>query len=288
MKKIIAFIIFLCTQVHASQTVPIIWAFSPASNQANALRVIIDNANKAQTKYNFVFEHKPGAGGSIAVNHLIRSSSPTLLMMSTTIFTRPYYYRNQSYDVNDIQPVVIASTNSPIAILSTKFTSIEDIKNNSVKIGIVQGSITESVAKALQNNLNSEVILVPYQASINATNDLMGGHIDASVEFIKDSIPWVESNKANIIGITGSTQIDKYKTLSTQSISGTENLISNYYVVANKSITNNMLKEFHEIITSAMIQDNVIEVWKGDYAKTTKRTYQQTLEFWNNQKQFWK
>lgn len=282
MKRIItSFIIFLSSYCYAAQNVPIIWAFSPASNQANALRLIIDNANKAQSKYNFIFENKPGAGGSIAVNHLIQSNVPALLMMSTSIFVRPYYYPEQSYDINKLQPVAITATGSPLAILSTQFSSIDELtKKPYAKIGIVQGSITESVAKSIQKN---SMILVPYQGSINATNDLLGGHIDASVEFIKDSIPWVESGKAKVIGITGTNVIGDFK-----NIKNTDHIISNYYVVANKNMNELLVQELHDIITKAMLQQNVVDLWKGDYATVIKRNYDETIEFWNKHKMYWR
>lgn len=282
MKKIVASIImFLSSCAFATQTIPIVWAFSPASNQANALRLIIDNANKAQSKYNFIFENKPGAGGSIAVNHIINSTTPTLLMMSTSIFVRPYYYPEQSYDINKLQPVAITATGSPLAILSTQFSSIDELtKKPYAKIGIVQGSITESVAKSIQKN---SMILVPYQGSINATNDLLGGHIDASVEFIKDSIPWVESGKAKVIGITGTNVIGDFK-----NIKNTDHIISNYYVVANKNMNELLVQELHDIITKAMLQQNVIDLWKGDYATVIKRNYDETIEFWNKHKMYWR
>ena len=281
MKKIIAFFIMIfCNFSHATQTIPIIWAFSPASNQANALRVIIDNANRAQSKYNFIFENKPGAGGSIAVNHVINSPTPILLMMSTSIFVRPFYYPDQSYDINKLQPVVITANDSPLAVLSTQFSSVDQLVNKPyVKVGIVQGSITESVARVIQKN---SMILVPYQSSINATNDLLGGHIDASVEFIKDSIPWVESGKAKIIGITGINQINEYKT-----IKNTENIISNYYVVTNKTMNDLQIRELHDIITKAMIQQNVIDIWKGDYAVVVNRSLKDTVQFWETQRKYW-
>lgn len=290
MKKILLYVITLAMSLsaYASQTVPIVWPFSPASNQANALRVIIDNANKAQSKYNFVFENKPGAGGSIAVNHVINQTTPTLMMISTSVFVRPVYYPDQSYDINKLQPIAITSTGSPIAIIAKDSSNLEDLKKKQVlKIGIVQGSITESVARSVQKVTKNEVILVPYPGTINATNDMVGGHIDASVEFIKDSIPWVESGKAHIVGITGSQNIDSYKTFSSQGVKNTENLISNYYMLASKNMSSEVVQEMHDIITDAMLKQNILDVWKSDFASVKKRSYKETIEFWNTQKAYW-
>lgn len=289
MKKLFLLIVtILSFNSYATQTVPILWAFSPASNQANALRVIIDVANKSQTKYNFVFENKTGAGGSIAVNHMINSSQPTLLMISTSIFVRPKYYPEQSYDLNKIQPIAITATDSPLSILAKDSNSLEELNKKSViKVGIVQGSITESLARTVFANSKSEIIYVPYPGSINATNDLMGDHIDASVEFIKDSIPWVESNKAKIIGISGTNSINSFKTFSAQGVKNSENVISNYYMLTSANANSEFVQEMHNIITNAMTNEKVIDVWKYDYANVQKRSYADTIDFWNKQKIYW-
>ena len=101
-KLLIIFSLIWCTTVSSKEVVPIVWAFAPYSNQANALRVIIDNANNIQEKYTFIFESKPGAGGSIAVNHVINQKKLTLLMISSSVFVRPIYYPNESYDINQL------------------------------------------------------------------------------------------------------------------------------------------------------------------------------------------
>jgi tripartite-type tricarboxylate transporter receptor subunit TctC len=289
MKYIISIVLMFFSNAYASQVVPIVWPFSPGSNQANAIRKVIENANASQSKYVFVFENKPGAGGSIAVNHVIQSSTPALLATTTSFFVRPRYYPNQSHDVNAIQPVVIMATNGPLVLMSTKMTSVEELKKkSSIRIGIIQGSITESLARTLQKNLNNDVVLVPYQGTINATSDMIGGHIDASIEFIKDALPFVEANRANIVGITGNSAVDKHKTFESQGIKDTTEIVNNYYIAASVKMSESLVKELYEILSIATQQQNVVDFWKSDSAISTKRSYRETVEFWNNTKNYWK
>lgn len=288
MKKLFLILSLFTCSVFAGQTVPIVWPFSPASNQATVLRTIIENANSSQNKYTFVFEHKPGAGGSIAVNHVINQNKPTLLMISTSVFIRPIYYPNESYDVNKLQPVLIPSNNSPMVLLSKKFDSIDSMKRaEKITIGIVNGSITEMVARKIVDNAKlTNVIFVPYPGSIDATRDVMGGHIDASIEFLKDATPWVESGSAHIVGVTGTKS--NYKTFQSQNVRGLENIVVNYHVVTNTSMDSTTINEMYDILRNSMLKQNVIDLWKNDGAQVVDRTYPETIKFWNIQKDFWK
>lgn len=288
MKKLLITALFLVAgMAKAATTVPIVWPFSPASNQANALRMIINNANKLQDKYTFVFESKPGAGGSIAVNHVINHTTPALTMISTSVFTRVKYFPNESFDLEQLQPVAITSTDSPMVLLS-KSLDFNDLKTKkSISVGILNGSVTESMAKTIDKKYGN-IMTVPYPGTLDATRDAMGGHIDASVEFIKDALPWVESGQGRIIGVSGTKDIGKHKSFQSMGIPGMENLVANYYMLANKNMDDKLVMEFHNIITKAMIQQNVLDIWKDDHARVDNRTYMETVKFWNDNKAYWK
>ena len=67
MKKLLS-ILILCFAIspQAQTVVPVVWVFALSSSQGNMVREIIQEANSRQTKYQFIFEHKPGAGGAVA------------------------------------------------------------------------------------------------------------------------------------------------------------------------------------------------------------------------------
>ena len=287
-KLLLIFCLTICSSVFAAITVPIVWPFSPASNQANALRVIIDNANRAQDKYLFIFENKPGAGGSIAANYVIHSEKPMILLATTGVFTRPILYPKESHDVEQLEPICVGSIGSPIVLISKKYSSVHDLQNSGgFTLGIVTGGFTEIVGKVLQSKM-SGVTLVPYQGTINATQDAVGGHIDVSLEFIKDSMPWVDSLALKPIAITGARSIGRYKSFSTQGIPGTENLVINYYFLTNKRVSEVMLVELNKILVHANTQQNILDIWKADEAEVPTFNLADTRNFWNSQRNFWK
>lgn len=280
-----------CLSSWASQTVPIIWPFSVASTQANALRGIIDNANRAQTKYQFVFENKPGAGGTIAVRHLLEQKTPALLMNSTSVFIRPFYYPNESYDVNLLQPVSVVSSDIPIVMISKNIKTLDDLKTKrSVTLSIVPGTIFESTARVIQKNITvTEFVAVPYAVgSVNGTQDLIGGHLDVSIEFIRNAMPWIESGSINALAITGSHDHGSIKTFGSLGIKGLESMVAANYIIAPKSMSEDLVQEFYEILSDAMVKQNVVNIWTEDAGRVVKRTRKDTLLFWNKEKSIWK
>ena len=48
-----------------------VWGWIPTSTQGSYVRAILEESNKIQSKYEFVFENRPGAGASIAARHVL-------------------------------------------------------------------------------------------------------------------------------------------------------------------------------------------------------------------------
>lgn len=254
--------------------VPVVWPFHPGSNQANALRTIIENANKLQDEYEFVFENKPGAGGAIAVREVLNSTTPKLVLTSTSVFVRVKYFPNESYDLNELQPVTVISTGSPLVVLSKKYKSLDELKKSGgFTLGVISGNITEAVGVHLQTQING-IRFIPYPGTINATMDTIGGHIDASVEFIKDSVQWTDNGTLHRIFITGKP--------------GTEYLVSNFYLVTGKNQPKEFVTKVNQIFNKANNQENVKAFWVQDYAKVANMTVEQSEKFWSEQRNYWK
>ena len=75
MKKILLSILLSITAVTsmAKETVTIVYSWTASDPAANYDRTIAEEANRIQNKYNFVFDAKPGAGGTVASQALARA-----------------------------------------------------------------------------------------------------------------------------------------------------------------------------------------------------------------------
>lgn len=280
MKKLLAILALTLSFATSAQTVvPIAWGFNPASSSASALRTLIDNANKNQTKYQFIFEPKAGAGGAIAANYVIKSEKLTLMMISSSVFTRPIFFPEASYDIDDLVPVAIVSTGAPQTIISKNYKTLEELQaaNGSLAVGL--GSMAEAVGRKVQG-----VRPIPYKATPEGTKDALGGHVDAAIEFMTDSKTFVDSGMMYPLAITGRKAIKPF----TKILPGTENFVMNYHVLANKSVSQETLKELNEIFVKANSEPNIKEIWDREHATTEQMDLVKSTLFWETQKKFWK
>jgi tripartite-type tricarboxylate transporter receptor subunit TctC len=283
----LALTFFASASALAAETVYLVWPFSPASNQATAIRTIIDNANKAQDKYLFVFDNRPGAGGAIGVNSVIRSEKTEVLIISSSVFVRPIFYPNESYNLADLKPLAVLAAGSPISVVSKNYKTLPSfLQAKGPSIGVVAGSVTEVVARQLKAH-NPSIILVPYPGTINATRDAAGGHIDASVEFIKDATPWVTGGLLSGLGATGERDAGPFKSFQSQGISGLSDLSISFYALVKSTMPAEKVNELNEVLVQANSQANVTEIWAGDHATRLNTTVPEATKLWNRSDKFW-
>jgi tripartite-type tricarboxylate transporter receptor subunit TctC len=273
MKKLFAILsIFLSSAVYAQKTVPIYWPFAAGSSQANMIRSIIDSANSQQNKYQFVFQHRPGAGGAVAANAAIESKELSILASTSSFFIRPLLYK-ESHNVEDFAMLSLICSSQPLAIFSKKINSLSEIQDREVSIGIIPGSITTLATRSLKReNPNLKILEVPYKGTPEATSDMLGGHIDGSVDFIGTSVTTRFGNDVKVLGITGTRNIGGYNTFQSQKIRGLENVNNDYYFFVSKTIDLIIRQELHKILNNA-ISDKTKAFCEDDYGQLVKIPY---------------
>jgi hypothetical protein len=294
MKKHLAGLVFLLFSTlvqSATQQVPIVWPFSIGSNQVNFIRTIIDDANKKQDKYNFYVEFKPGAGGTVAAQYVENHRGIALLSISSSFFVRPYYYPGESHKVENFKPVLIECTGQPLAIVSKKFSSLDELKNQKrLTIGANHGSLTEALVRQLQQLLpNTEVDLIPYPGTVQATQDVLADRLDLNIDTPGESLQWLDIGKINMIGASGTVENKHFKTFNSQGIKAFAGLTNNYMMLANSKTDTATVKELHEILrASAQVTSvRLKEYYAKDYCVEADLNLKQTNEIFNKWSTYW-
>jgi tripartite-type tricarboxylate transporter receptor subunit TctC len=292
MKKILVTLLALVTIVVNAQTiVPIYWPFGISSNQANYLRVLIEQANKDQKKYIFILEHKPGAGGSIAVKSVAAHNGLVLTGHTSSFFIRPLINPNEGvYNFKDFTPVLIQCTGQPQVIVSSKYKSFEELqKQKFLNIGVLYGSLTELQARQLQKSLpNTELTLIGYQGTPEITQQVLGKNLDLGIDLPLGATQWVELNKLNVIGTSGTILFNKnFPTFSKLGINGFENLVANNLIVAHSKIKPEIIEELHSILKYAARTFELGEMYEKDFCKKEDLTLQQSNELFKKWSENW-
>jgi tripartite-type tricarboxylate transporter receptor subunit TctC len=191
----------------SEKTIKVIWPYSNAGIQATWIRAIIDQANQDQKKYKFVYEHKPGGSGGLAAQYVKKNAAEnnTIFGVSSAIFIRTMLYPTTTPYIIDEFKTISVTGSTPMVIL-TKNRTLEQLlaKDGEITIGTSgAGNTTHLVGELFAKNYpNKKFKFIHYSSgSTEAYKDVMGGHIDASMEFFGDLR---DPLNTHIIGITGS------------------------------------------------------------------------------------
>lgn len=289
MKSILATLLLLTVTVaNSATTVQVVWPFSPSSSQSVMARDLIESANKSQDKYQFVFINKPGAGGSIAANYTLNRPELTLMISSNSFYIRPLLYKD-SHDVDQFKIIGMVCQAMPLGLFSRKYQDINQIGSNTVSVGLVPGSITALFARVLQReNPNFKIIEVPYKGTPEAAVDMMGGHLDTSVEFSgRNSTAKFDGDvKVYNLGITGTRNRDNFKTFKSVGIKGLDDVTVDFILFGSKNLDTKTLQEINTIFNNA-ITDKVDQKCSQDHGYTSKITLFQGAEIHENSKKIW-
>lgn len=287
MKKILATLAMMfASVVYAQKTVQVVWPFAVGSPQANMVRTMIDSANSHQDKYQFVFIHKPGAGGAIAANTVLESKELSLLASTSSFYIRPLLYKD-SHNVDDFNMVTLVCSAQPLAIYSKKINKLSDSQDRGTSLGVIPGSITTLVTRAIKReNPDIRIIEVPYKGTPEATSDMLGGHIDGSVDFIGTSVTSRFGNDIKVLGMTGKRSINGYPTFQSLKVNGLENVTNDYFYFVNKSVDTATRQELNRILTNSYTEKTRF-LCEDDFGQLVRTPFNQVDGIHQSNKQRW-
>jgi tripartite-type tricarboxylate transporter receptor subunit TctC len=196
------------------RVVRLIVPFSPGGVTDIAARII---GQELSTKWGqqVVIENRPGAGGVIGVEAVIRSAPDgyTLLMatngeitINAAIFTKPKYDAQK-----DLLPIAMATTTPFVwsANLNAKINSLAELvvaakaqpkglSYSSAGIGSSSHMATEQFAAAA----GIKLLHIPYRGGAPAATALMSGDVPISAVSLSSLLPVIDSGKVKFLAIT--------------------------------------------------------------------------------------
>jgi len=209
----VAIMAFACVaQAQDQIKVPGVWGWIPTSTQGSYVRAILEESNKNQTKYEFIFENRPGAGANIAARHVLSHQGTAVFANSTAQFIRPYLYPDTSFKLSDFKPVMVMGI-SPAALITKGKTFEQLVAQDKINIATAGTGSTihlmgEALAKEIKQKYpNKDIQMIHFASTNEAFLSVMGGHTDATFEFLGDAkgkaLP-----ETTLIGLTGKNKVD--------------------------------------------------------------------------------
>lgn len=278
----------LFSPAYAQKTINVVWPYSNAGIQATWIRAIVDQANLDQKKYKFVYEHKAGGSGILAAQY-VKTMAPknnTIFAVSSAIFIRTMLYPTSTPFTIDEFKTVSVTGSTPMVILTRKKT-LEQLlsKNGEITIGTSgAGTTTHLVGELFARNFpDKKFKFVHYTGgSIEAYKDVMGGHIDASMEFFGDLR---DPENTHLIGTTGTKVLRQGVTrLVDLGIKGMEKASTPFMFIAPVQFSDQVAFEINGIFLKAEKGERAKSALNlGNVQRDKEYRTKDDLEKWQNE-----
>jgi tripartite-type tricarboxylate transporter receptor subunit TctC len=206
-----AFSNFAWAQAYPTRPVQLIVTF-PAGSAPDIIARLAGQHLSERLGQQFVIENKPGAGGNIATEYVVKAEPDgyTILMPVSTNAVNMALYRNLNFDfVRDIAPiagiaktpfVVIVPASFPVKTLQEFITYL---KANLGKINMASGGIGTSphvCGELFQIMTGTKMVHVPYRG--NYMSDLLAGQVHVVFNPIAQALPLIHDGKLRALGVT--------------------------------------------------------------------------------------
>jgi tripartite-type tricarboxylate transporter receptor subunit TctC len=291
MKKLLlsALLSLATMSTQAQEVVTVMYSWSPADSIANINRHTIAEANRIQNKYKFIFDAKPGAGGTLAANHVL-SNSNHILVTSGAFFVRATLFPEASYDVSKFTTLMGMCT-APMSITSSKYRSWKEVpRDQPLNIGTSGLGVTTHLAALQIVARYPNMQVIPFKSTSDALVNMVGGTVDFQVGFLSEPEAWAKENKrpVNVMGITGARSINGHPTLASQ---GFDPVIARvdvpFHYVVPANISADKYNEWRSILQKAAKNKQARDAMSADYCSPTE-DLKDPRQWYNEQSAFWR
>ena len=166
----------------------------------------------------FVVENRPGAGGNIGAEAVVRSPADghTLLLITSTNVINTALYDNLSFNVVRDISAIASVTLTPYALVANPaFTAktvpdlIEYAKSNPGRVNMASGgngSVSHVSGELFKQMTGVDVVHVPYRGSTPAHMDLIGGQVQLMFDAMTSSLQHIKSGKMRVLAVTSAAR----------------------------------------------------------------------------------
>lgn len=275
------------------ETQTLVYSWTAADTAAGFYRTLAEESNKIQNKYTFVFDAKPGAGGTVAANYVLNTPN-TIWINSSAAFIRPNLFPNESHDMSQfrsLMPMCVA----PFVISSIKYKSWKDVPRDAkLSIGISGlGATTHLVAIQIAKNYPNMQI-VPFKSTSEALLATLSGNTDFTVGFLGDSEQYAKNATApkqvNWLGVTGRDALKGVQPLITQGFSkDLADMSTPQQIFIARKVPEEKFREIRKIFVEAARSKSVRDANAADNCVPNNQIPDAEIDNWyNSQLALWR
>jgi tripartite-type tricarboxylate transporter receptor subunit TctC len=200
-------------QGYPNKPIRVIVPWPPGQATDLAARIVAEKLT-AQLGQNFVIENRPGAGGAIGTEAVVKAAPDgyTLLASSSgPLSIMPNLQKTPYEPLKDLAPVSLTAR-APFALIAHPSFPAANAREFVALVRANPGKYTFSssgtgatahlFAELFNSMAQLKAVHVPYKGSAPAMTDLIGGQISYSVETVASVIGHFKAGRLKVLGVT--------------------------------------------------------------------------------------
>ncbi|HBL65534.1 MAG TPA: tripartite tricarboxylate transporter substrate binding protein [Achromobacter sp.] len=221
---------------YPAKAITIVYPYAPGSASDTMTRLLAESMSK-RLGQPIIVDSKPGAGGSIATEHVVRAAPDgytLLLSASGTISVNPHIYKLRYSTLDDLAHISIA-VEVPFVFVVNKTFPAQTYADFKALDGSKPGGLTSANAglgtqahltqAAFAKLAGLNLSIIGYKGAAPAVNDILGGHVDSMMDNAASQIPYVTAGKTTALFVTSDYRFSGYPQVPTAKEVGVTGLV---------------------------------------------------------------
>ena len=240
--KFITWVALLCAaasgwaQDYPSRTIVLVVPFTPGTTADSLARLMQPHLSQ-RWGVPVVVENKPGAAGMIGIDAVAKANPDgyTFLFTSTAFGTIAAMNPKLPYDPDkSFAPVMLLGTSPLSLVVPNSFPAqtvkefIEQAKKRPGELNYASagtGSVFHLSMELLQREAGTRMVHVPYKGTQGVINDLISGHVQASMMVFQTALPLVQSGRVRMLVVMSAQRAQTLADVPTIVEAGFPNLV---------------------------------------------------------------
>ena len=225
-----------------------------------------------------VVDYKPGAGGSVGAQDVMRSPADgyTLMLANTGVMViNPALYSKLPYNTlkdftpiarTAMQPLALLVNNKVPAKTLGEFTAYAKANPGRVNFGSAgNGGISHLVREMYKNATGADLVHIPYKGSAPAFTDLIGGQVQFMAESIPQAAAYHKQGKVRALAVTSKERNPALPEVPTAIESGLKGfeVVGFYGFLApaglSKEVTAKLSNAFQQVMSLPEVKSRMVE-----------------------------